>query len=105
MRNISIRVNNLTKKYNNKNVIENISFDINKGGIYAMVGPNGAGKTTIFRILSGLANGDNGNIEFFGNKDNIVNERKRISFMIETPYLDKSLTAYENLKYVLHFKV
>lgn len=104
MKNIAIRVNNLTKKYNNKNVIENISFDINKGGIYAMVGPNGAGKTTIFRILSGLANGDNGNIEFFGNKDNIVNERKRISFMIETPYLDESLTAYENLKLCATFQ-
>ena len=47
-----IEVEHLTKVYNNRKVVDDISFQVNKGEILGFLGPNGAGKTTTMRILT-----------------------------------------------------
>lgn len=69
-----------------------------KGKIYGIIGPNGAGKTTIFKIISGLAKQTEGSLVFFDGNMNAQDARKRISFMIENPYLEMKLSVYKNMK-------
>ena len=65
-----IKVNNngleaksITKFYNKKRVLNNVSLQLNKGETVAILGPNGAGKTTLFYIIMGLIKSDIGKIE------------------------------------------
>ncbi|OCG67815.1 energy-dependent translational throttle protein EttA [Gilliamella sp. Fer4-1] len=57
-----IEVNNLTKSYGDRVLIDNLSFSIPKGAIVGIIGPNGAGKSTLFRMLSGKEQPDSGTI-------------------------------------------
>lgn len=51
---LMIEVKNLTKKFDNFLAVDDISFSVNKGEIFAFLGPNGAGKTTTVEIIEGL---------------------------------------------------
>ncbi|HDR1052508.1 TPA: energy-dependent translational throttle protein EttA [Pasteurella multocida] len=57
-----IEVQNLTKTYGDRTLIDNLSFSIPKGAIVGIIGPNGAGKSTLFRMLSGQEQPDSGMI-------------------------------------------
>lgn len=57
-----IEVQNLTKSYGDRTLIDNLSFSIPKGAIVGIIGANGAGKSTLFRMLSGQEQADSGNI-------------------------------------------
>lgn len=57
-------VNNLTKSYDGRVLIDDLSFSIPKGGIVGIIGPNGAGKSTLFRLLTGQEQPDSGSIDF-----------------------------------------
>ncbi len=57
---MSLTVNNLTKKYGDKTVVDNISFSMEKPGVYALLGTNGAGKTTSIRMILGMLEKDGG---------------------------------------------
>lgn len=57
-----IEVQNLTKSYGDRTLIDNLSFSIPKGAIVGIIGPNGAGKSTLFRILSGQEQPDSGSV-------------------------------------------
>ena len=67
-----LKVENITKKFSDKVILDNISFDINKGEILSIIGPSGCGKTTLLMTLIGLYKADSGNI-YLGNK-NITKE-------------------------------
>lgn len=95
-----IKTEKLTKRYGKQVVADGINLEIKKGHIYGLIGPNGAGKTTVMRMLAGLTECTDGEIELFGERKNLDAYRNRISFMIEAPYLDGGMTAEENLAYV-----
>lgn len=95
-----IKAENLTKRYGNQIVADRVNLEVKKGHIYGLIGPNGAGKTTIMRMLAGLTERTEGEIELFGERNNLDAYRNRISFMIEAPYLDGGMTAEENMTYV-----
>lgn len=59
---MSLSVKNLTKKYGDKVVVDNLSFSINEPGVYALLGTNGAGKTTTLRIILGMLANDGGEV-------------------------------------------
>ena len=68
MQEITVKVSNLTKKYGQKIVVENISFDVYKGEVLGFLGPNGAGKTTTIEMILGLVDITKGDVEIFGQK-------------------------------------
>lgn len=95
-----LKLNGLTKKFGDKSVVNNINLTIKKGHIYGLIGPNGAGKTTIMKMIAGTCFPTEGNTELFGSADVLDEGRSRSSFMIEAPYIDGSMTAWKNMKYM-----
>jgi len=93
-----LKINNLNKTYGTQHVLKDINMEIKKGAIYGFIGRNGAGKSTLMRIITGLASSDSGQLELFGQSEQLNNERKRIGVIIENPTLHKGLTAYDNLE-------
>ena len=65
-----LRVSNLCKSFGEIKVLENVSFELEKGKILAVIGPSGGGKSTLLRVLNGLEIPDSGIIEFPNNKNN-----------------------------------
>ncbi|MBR4915153.1 MAG: ATP-binding cassette domain-containing protein [Clostridiales bacterium] len=94
-----MRINNLTKSYGAKTVLDNVSFEIEKGKIYGFIGENGAGKTTAIRAITGLSPIDQGSIELFGksDKNGLVEARRKIGCLVEKPILELNKTARANL--------
>ena len=99
MENIII-VKNLTKKFGNFTAVDNVSFDVREGTIFAFLGPNGAGKTTTIKILTTLLNPTSGELKINGHDPVKEEHETRSSFGIvfQDPSLDEELTAYENMK-------
>lgn len=95
-----IAVEHLTKEYRHGKAVDDVSFEIQRGGIYGLVGPNGAGKTTIMRMLGGLVYPTEGTIALYSasGEETLEAGRKEMGFMIESPYLTKNATAYQNLE-------
>lgn len=94
-----IETENLTKKYKDKTVVNNVNMKVEKGKIYGLLGKNGAGKTTTMRMLLNMAEKTSGKIMLFGNvPDNST--YWKIGSIIETPGFYENLTAEENLKII-----
>lgn len=98
---LMIKVENLTKKFNGFAAVDNVSFSVGKGEIFAFLGPNGAGKTTTIRMLTTLLKPTSGSIEINGlevlKKQDEV--RKSFGIIFQDPSLDDELTAYENMEF------
>lgn len=95
-----IKIENLTKKYNNFIAVNNISFNVEEGSFFAFLGPNGAGKSTTINVLCTLLKKNSGNIEICGYKLDEDNEmiRNNIGVVFQNSHLDDLLTVYENIK-------
>lgn len=92
-----IRISNLNYSYKtHKNVINDLSMNINSGKIHAILGHNGAGKTTLFKLIAGVLRYKNGSIMI--NKSLIADKRK-ISLIPETHGVYSDLTVQENLEF------
>ena len=100
---IIINIEGLTKTYNEFIAVNNISFDVNKGEVFALLGPNGAGKTTTVEIIECLKTPDNGKVEIFGinlkdkKKQNEI--KRKIGVMPQNFNAFDWLTIKENLDY------
>lgn len=96
-----IKVKNLIKKFGDLTAVDNISFDVGKGEIFAFLGPNGAGKTTSIKMLTTLLMPTSGSISLNGYDPTTDQGEARKSFGIvfQDPSLDDELTAYENLEF------
>ena len=96
-----ITVKNISKSYNTKLVLDNISFNLNKGEIVGFLGPNGAGKSTLMKIICSFTKQSSGTILING-KDNLKNEKyvkKKIGFLSE----NNPLYEYMYVNEFLHF--
>jgi len=95
-----IKVENLSKTFGELAAVDNISFDVESGEVFAFLGPNGAGKTTTIKILTTLLRPTSGTISIDGlNPATQPNEvRKRFGIVFQDPSLDQELTAYENME-------
>lgn len=94
-----IRVHNLVKTYGEVQAVRGISFEVNRGEIFAFLGPNGAGKTTTIKMLTTLLRPTAGTVEIDGlNPAQRQNEvRRRFGIVFQDPSLDDELTAWENM--------
>jgi ABC-2 type transport system ATP-binding protein len=95
-----IRVNHLVKTFGSFTAVNDVSFDVAEGEIFAFLGPNGAGKTTTIKMLTTLLQPTSGSIELDGLDPRVrQNEvRKRFGIVFQDPSLDGDLTAWENME-------
>ncbi|MBQ0151599.1 MAG: ATP-binding cassette domain-containing protein [Chryseobacterium sp.] len=98
-----LSVKNLTKKFK-RVVVNNISFDVEKGNVYGLLGPNGSGKSTTFGMLLSTINPTSGDWYWFGKKGTNSDTLKRIGAIIEQPNFYPYLSAETNLKIVAEIK-
>ena len=92
-----LRTKSLTKKFGSKIAVNAVDMNVAKGDIYGFIGRNGAGKTTAMKLILGLLNATEGEIELFGGEP-LEKARGRIGSLIEAPGIYKNCTAYENMK-------
>jgi ABC-2 type transport system ATP-binding protein len=96
---VCIRVENVSKSFGKKQVIQDVTFEIYKGEIFGMLGPSGAGKTTIVKMMAGIDEASKGTIFVFDTKMPHLQMMKRIGFMAQSDALYNDLTALENLQF------
>jgi|SRR5579859_2662493 len=97
----AVEVKNLSKKFGDFIAVDNISFEVPHGEIFAFLGPNGAGKTTTIKILTTLLQRTSGEVMING-FDPVKNQsevRKSFGIVFQDPSLDEELTAFENLEF------
>jgi lipopolysaccharide export system ATP-binding protein len=96
-----LSIQNINKTIKDKNIIDNISFEVPSGCISGLLGPNGAGKTTTFYIIAGLVKADKGDI--FLADENVSNfamhkrSKLGIKYLPQEPSIFQNLSVYENL--------
>ena len=94
-----IKVEHLVKTFGDFTAVDDITFEVAAGEVFAFLGPNGAGKTTTIKMLTTLLKPTGGQIEIDGLDParNANEARKRFGIVIQDPSLDQELTAYENM--------
>ena len=100
-----LKLQNISLSFQNRQILENISFEINQGEIFGMLGPNGVGKSTIFNLVTGLIKPDNGDIIIRNEKVNeypifLRTSKFKIGYVPQYGGYFYDLTLYENLKAV-----
>jgi ABC-2 type transport system ATP-binding protein len=98
----ALAVAGLRKSYGGKVAVDDISFDVKAGELYALLGPNGAGKTTTLRMISGLLSADAGRISVFDVDARVdpIAAKRLIAWLPDEPLLYDKLTAWEYLEFV-----
>lgn len=100
-----IEARNLIKIYGDRSVVNDVSFDVNKGEVVCLLGPNGAGKTTTFYMIVGLIKPNKGHVFFDGEDISTwpMNERARagIGYLPQEPSIFRKLSVEDNIKLVL----
>lgn len=99
---IAIDVKGLTKSFNGREVVHDLSMQVKRGSIYGFLGPNGSGKTTTIRILCGLLTPDSGEGTCLGydirrDADKI---KRKVGYMTQRFSLYQDLSVRENLEFV-----
>ena len=97
----AIRIENLSKTFDEIKAVDDISFDVEKGEMFGLVGPDGAGKTTTIRNLCGLINPDAGNINLLGLdiKKHKKEAQNKIGYLSQKFSLYGDLSVDENIEF------
>jgi len=94
-----LEIEELTKRFRRKVVLDGLSLTVHAGDVFGFLGPNGAGKTTTLRIALGLIRPTSGRVRLFGqDARKSVAARSRVGAMIEIPRFYPYLSAIENLR-------
>lgn len=96
-----IEVKNITKRFNDKIALDNISFSVNEGEIFGLIGPNGAGKSTLISIITNLMLPNNGCVEInnMDLKKNPVEIKSIMGLVPQELAIIEHLSPYDNLEY------
>jgi osmoprotectant transport system ATP-binding protein len=98
-----IKFENITKKFKNTNVLSDISFEIEKGQLVAIIGESGCGKTTTLKMINGLIKPTSGKI-YINNEDistkNVIDLRRNMGYVIQQTGLFPHMTIRENIELI-----
>jgi len=96
-----IEVQNVSKKFDEKIVLDNISFVVEEGDIFGLIGPNGAGKTTLINIITGLLDANNGTVLIGGYdiKKDTLKAKEFFGLVPQELALIETVSAYDNLEF------
>ncbi len=98
-----IKIKNVSKSYKNNLVIDDVSLDVCKGELVALIGPSGCGKTTTLKMINGLEKFQSGDIELEGKniKDvNLIELRRHMGYVIQQTGLFPHMTIQENIEII-----
>ena len=97
-----IEIKNVTKKYGDKKAVDNVSFKVNDGDIFAFIGHNGAGKTTLIKSIVGIHDFDEGDILIDGIsiKANPVECKKLMAFVPDNPETYEHMKAIDYINFI-----
>ena len=97
-----IEIKNVTKKYGSIIAINNVSFNVNDGEIFAFIGHNGAGKTTLIKAIVGIHKFDEGDILINGKsiKDDPIACKKEMAFVPDNPELYEQMKAIDFINFI-----
>ncbi len=99
---------NISKSYNKKPVLQDVSIDLKQGEAVGLLGPNGAGKTTLFSIIIGITKTDNGRLGLgdhdITNLPIYLRARMGISYLPQESSIFRGLTVKNNIKAILEVK-
>lgn len=98
---MKFKIENLSKSFNKKEVLTNVSFTFESGKIYGLLGRNGAGKTTLFNCLNKDMKADRGNTLIEDAKGSRQLVADDIGYVLSTPTVPEFLTGREFLKFFL----
>lgn len=100
-----LEVKNINKFFGKKQILKDISFDIEEGEILGFVGPNGSGKTTTIKIILGLQKASSGEVYINGKniKENFENAIIKVGAIVESPDMYMYLSGLDNLKLVANY--
>ena len=100
-----LTVRNLCKSYNNRRVVDRVSFDVAPGSVIGLLGKNGAGKTTTFRMTMGMIRSDQGQVFFNGeeisNLPMYQRARRGMGYLPQETSVFRGLTVRQNLTAIL----
>ena len=96
-----LKITNVSKSFGKIKAVNNISFKVKKGEMFAYLGVNGAGKSTTISMICGTLKNDNGNIIVCGEDINKNSKyiKNKIGVVFQNSVLDQTLSVYDNLKY------
>lgn len=98
-------IRNVSKKFKARQVVREVSFDVESGQVVGLLGPNGAGKTTSFYMVVGLVTPDEGDVELDGKSIGQLPMFKRaragLSYLPQEPSIFRRLTVTENIQVAL----
>ncbi|WP_409273422.1 ABC transporter ATP-binding protein [Neobacillus sp. SCS-31] len=103
---VIIQFENVTKQYDqDRPVLDNVSFEIERGKFYTLLGPSGCGKTTILRLIAGFTEATSGDIFFNGKRINSLPANKRqVNTVFQDYALFPHLNVFENVAFGLRIK-
>ena len=97
-----IKILNVTKKYGDKKALDNVSFEVGDGEIFAFIGHNGAGKTTLIKAIMGIHDFDEG--EILINGKSIAKEpvacKKEMAYVPDNPELYENMRAIQFINFI-----
>ncbi len=95
----TIVINDVSKSFGKKLVLNQISLNVESGGIYGLIGPSGSGKTTLVKIIVGMDSPDHGDVLVLNTAVPNLKLLQRIGYMAQADALYSDLTGEENLAF------
>src|SRR5512137_1449594 len=93
----ALSLSRVNKRLSGRQVLKDVSFEVQPGDIFGYLGPNGAGKTTSIRIILGLLHPDSGTASILGRNVAVDETRRHVGFVLESDGLYENLNADNNL--------